>query len=161
MPHGVRSARIRPPTIDAALVAGERLRTIADQWSVSKTALIRHKESHVPDALVKAKDAAEEADADSLLRKVRHLEAEARRIGKKAEQAGDLRTALSGVRELTRIVELLARVQGRLADGVRVGVTMQSGPVEVVAFDYYAAIRAIAPDGGDTPKADELSFLTK
>lgn len=29
--------------IDRALIAGEPLRTIADRWSVSKTALIRHK----------------------------------------------------------------------------------------------------------------------
>jgi hypothetical protein len=28
--------------IDSALVPGEALRTIADRWSVSKTALIRH-----------------------------------------------------------------------------------------------------------------------
>jgi len=35
--------------IDATLVAGRKpLRTIADRWSVSKTALIRHKVDHLP-----------------------------------------------------------------------------------------------------------------
>ena len=52
--------------------------------------------------------------ADDLLAKVERLEQEARRIGKKAEAAGDHRTALQGIRELVRIVELLAKLRGEL-----------------------------------------------
>jgi hypothetical protein len=40
--------------INAALIANGPLRTIADRWSGSKTALIRHKEDHLPAVLVKA-----------------------------------------------------------------------------------------------------------
>lgn len=99
--------------VDAALLAGEPLRTIADQFGPSKTALLRHRE-HVAPALAVAKQAAAVADADSLLEKVRGLEVDARRIGKAAETAGDARIALGAVRELTRIIELLGRLRGEL-----------------------------------------------
>ncbi len=62
--HKSRSA------IDKALVARERFRTIADQFGVSKTALIRHHDDHLPAALVKAQAAAETAQADALLAQV-------------------------------------------------------------------------------------------
>jgi len=46
------------------------------------------------------------------------LKAEAKRIGKKAEAGGDLRTALAGIREMTRLVELMAKVSGELQDTI-------------------------------------------
>jgi hypothetical protein len=48
---------LRRKEVDRDLLAGMPLRTIADHWSVSKTALIRHKTDHLASALVKAKDA--------------------------------------------------------------------------------------------------------
>ena len=117
----------RRPEVDAALLAGEPLRTIADQFGRSKTALLRHRE-HVVPALALAKQAAEVADADSLLEKVRGLEADARRIAAAAEVAADLRTALAGVRELTRIVELLARLRGELGNEGSVTVNVIQSP---------------------------------
>lgn len=51
---------------------------------------------------------------DNLLQKVRELETTANRIAAAAEAAGDLRTALTGLREIARIVELMARLTGRL-----------------------------------------------
>ena len=48
--------------------------------------------------------------------KIIQLGDEARRLGKKAEDAGDLRGALTAVRELVRIVELLGRIQGEITE---------------------------------------------
>ena len=48
---------------------------------------------------------------------------DAKRIAGAAEGANDLRTALAGVRELTRIVELLAKLRGELREGTTVNVT--------------------------------------
>jgi hypothetical protein len=49
--------------IDKALVSAEEpLRTIADRWTVSKTALIRHKAEHLPLRLAASKATAEAAD---------------------------------------------------------------------------------------------------
>jgi hypothetical protein len=69
---------------------------------------------HLQAHLVQARAAEAMTQADDLLAKVQRLEHEARRIGQKAEAAGDHRTALQGIRELIRIVELLAKLRGEL-----------------------------------------------
>jgi hypothetical protein len=56
--------------IDRALVAETPLRTIADQYGVSKTALLRHKADHLPAALAKGKEAKEEAHALGLVQQL-------------------------------------------------------------------------------------------
>jgi hypothetical protein len=78
--------------------------------------MFRHRQEHLPRALVKAKDATDVTQADTLLGKITQLEEEARRLGKKAEDDGDLRTAMTAIRELVRIVELLAKIQGELKE---------------------------------------------
>ena len=102
--------------IDQALVAGGVFRNIAERFGTSTTALHRHKQEHIPVYLSQASEAQEITQADSLLTKVQQLEADAKRIQAKAETEGDLRTALQGIRELIRLIELLARVQGELRD---------------------------------------------
>ena len=58
--------------IDKVLVAAEEsLRTIADRWTVSKTALIRHKTEHLPQRLKAAKAAAETADGLEVMDELR------------------------------------------------------------------------------------------
>ena len=108
------------------LVCGESYRTIADRFRLSKTALIRHKESHIPDALVEAQDAGEVAQADDLLAQVKALQAEAQDILGEARAAGDLRTALRGIGQALSCLELLSKIEGRLQDqqSVQVNVNM-------------------------------------
>jgi hypothetical protein len=98
--------------IDADLVAGVPFRKIAERTGTSVTALHRHKGACLPAALVKATEAAEVVRADDLLAKARAIEEEARRLGRKAEQQGDLRAALLACRELARICELMGRLVG-------------------------------------------------
>ncbi|MHA1152136.1 MAG: hypothetical protein ACTSQ7_05625, partial [Alphaproteobacteria bacterium] len=47
--------------IDKTLVVGEKFRHIAAQFSVSTSALVRHRDDHLPAALVKAQAATEAA----------------------------------------------------------------------------------------------------
>ena len=68
----------------------------------------------MPSKLVKAQEAREVAKADSLLDQVTELRDKALAILAKAEKAGELRTALQGVREAKGCLELLARLQGEL-----------------------------------------------
>jgi preprotein translocase subunit SecD len=75
------------------LLSATPLRTIADQFGVSKTALLRHKADHIPTDLVKAKDAKEICRAESLLDKLASLKFDAERITQKAEIKDDLKTA--------------------------------------------------------------------
>src|SRR5438270_7234359 len=85
------------PAIDTMLVNHRPFRTIADQVKLSKTALIRHHDDHLPAHLAQAKQAAEEVQAEDLLQQVRTLRGKAIDLLKKAEASGDYRTALAGV----------------------------------------------------------------
>ena len=101
--------------IDGALLAGATLRVVASRFESSLGSVQRHK-AHISAALTLAHEAVQVADADDLLARVRALEAKATRIGDAAEQAGDLRTALQGVREQTRIIGLLVDLASRIAE---------------------------------------------
>jgi hypothetical protein len=99
---------------EALLLSARSLRDIAGQFKLSKSALQRHKEEHIPTDLVKAKQADESCRADDLLNKLTSLKNDAERIAKKAEINDDLKTALSGIREQSRIIEILAKMQGQI-----------------------------------------------
>jgi hypothetical protein len=113
--------------IDAALVAGTALRDIARHHAVSKDALFRHRSDHIPAQLAKAQDAAEVAQADDLLREVRALRGKAYSLLLKAEAAGDIRTALAGIREARGCLELLAKLLGELDERPTVNILIHPG----------------------------------
>ena len=101
--------------IDAALVAGEPYRSIAQRFAASSDAVLRHKlAGHLPAALVKAQDAQEVTQADDLLAQLRALRSKSYGLLLAAERAGDIRTALAGVREARACLELLAELEGEL-----------------------------------------------
>ena len=64
--------------------------------------------------IVKAHDAHAIATADDLLDQLGDLANDARRIKNECEKQKDYRTALAGIRELVRILELLAELRGKL-----------------------------------------------
>lgn len=96
--------------INCELLRGTPLRKIAEQYGVSSTALFRHKQ-HMPAALAQAKEAEDIAQAEDLLKQIAELRKRAFAILDKAEQAGDLKTALLGIREAKGCIELLAKMQ--------------------------------------------------
>ncbi len=112
--------------MEAALLTDEPLRDIARRYATSKDALARHRDSHIPPRLAKAQEAHEIAQADTLLDQVRSLQTRALSILDQAEGAGDLRTAVSAVREARATVELLAKLSGELDD--RPVITLVSAP---------------------------------
>ena len=78
----------------------------------------RHKDNQLPQTLVKAEEAGELARADHLLDEIVDLQKAAKRIPQTAEANGDLRIALSAIRELRPTLELLAKL-GWLLDKKR------------------------------------------
>ena len=100
--------------IDQMLVDGTSLRNIAKQFGTSATALHRHKK-HLAPALAVAKEAAQAADAGTLLDKVKQLLVDAQRLTAQAEQAKQLDVALRGIREVRGVLELLGKVSSELA----------------------------------------------
>ena len=102
--------------INAALASNERIRTIAERWSVRKTALMRHRNEHLPFSAIEAKEAeaeAEEAEedvpAEDLLDQVRDLQESALATLKEAEEAEELNAALRAIREAKGNLELMTK----------------------------------------------------
>ena len=121
--------------IDAALIEGQSSNlALSALHGVSESALRRHKKRHLPEALAQAQDAHEVAQGDNLLAQLDGLRQEAHRIKDKAEKGADYRTALAGIRELVRIVELMAKVRGELA---------QEGAVSLVVSGEWIELRTI------------------
>ena len=98
--------------INAALASNERIRTIAERWSVRKTALMRHRNEHLPYSAIEAKEAeAQEAEedalGDNLLDQVRDLQERALATLEEAEEAEELNAALRAIREVKSNLELM------------------------------------------------------
>ena len=101
--------------IDLALVEGVSAAEISGRYrTVGERAVRRHRSNHLPAKLVMAEKAAEVAEADTLLDQVKGLQARAYALLDKAEEAGELRTALSATREARGNLELLAKLLGDL-----------------------------------------------
>jgi hypothetical protein len=98
------------------------LRELAASYSLSVSALQRHKGQHIPAAISQVVQAREIGRADSLFDHVRGLQARSAAILEKAESSGDLRAALAALRELRGILELLARLATRNGTMVEIAI---------------------------------------
>jgi hypothetical protein len=127
--------------LDQMLVEGRPLRETSALFRVSEDALGRHKAEHLPPTLAQPHGAAEAARAEDLLEQVRILRGKAIDLLRKAEAAGDYRTALAGVREARACVELLLEVEGELDRRPQVNVLLSAEWVSV----RQALLAALAP----------------
>jgi hypothetical protein len=100
--------------IDRRTVLRLPYRTIADQFGVSKTALIRHAKQHLPETLRLAEQARKAEEADRLLWDLRRLQARTLAALGEAEGAGDLPTALRAVKEARENLTLMMKARGDL-----------------------------------------------
>jgi hypothetical protein len=106
--------------VDAELIeCRATLRDIARRHGVSKDAVARHRAACIAESLTAGTKAVQVSRADDLLERVTTLEEDARRIQGAAEAAGERRVALAAIRERTRLVELMAELQGKLQSGPR------------------------------------------
>ncbi len=113
--------------IDQALVGGsESLRSIADRYGLTKSAIIRHRDHHLPEHLAQAQQAQEVLQADQLLTQVQALQVKALGILSRAERAGELRTALGAIREARANLELMAKLVGQLHPEEAVGISLST-----------------------------------
>lgn len=115
--------------INSLLICSDSLRDIARQFGLSKDALSRHKESHIPELLSKSADLKAEVEStlgNQTLAEVRELKATALGILAEAQGAGDLKTALMGIREARSCLELCMKAEGQIKDGPQI--TIVSNP---------------------------------
>ena len=133
--------------IDQALVAGDGPRPLAARFGLSKQAITRHRDNHVPTPTMReaaqAAVAAEGAIGVSMVADATALRDRALVLLGKAESAGDLKTALAGVREASRCLELMARLAGELDTGTVTNVNVLIQPQFVVI--QQAILTALAP----------------
>ena len=146
--------------INKALVLGESAAEIAGRYrTIGERALRRHRSNHLPATLAKAHEAEEVAQADDLLDQVRDLHARTFDVLDKAEVAGELRTALSAIREARGNLELLAKLLGELDERPVVNLNLSPQWLElraviVTALEPYseargAVLRALEEEGND------------
>jgi hypothetical protein len=118
---------------EALVIDGTSNRAVARQYELSKDALRRHRE-HIPQLLLEASQAMEVADADDLLSQVRDLQRRSLAILDQAEDAGELRTALSAIAQARSNLELLGRLAGQL---------QQAGTINIHLHHEWIELRAL------------------
>lgn len=145
-PHCTVCHHPQREAIDMALLVGVPVRDVASRAvpRLSKSAVQRHK-AHIATTLTHAHAAAEALRADDLLAQVRDLQSRALTILERAEEAGDLRTALQAIREARGNLELLARMLGELQEGTEVNV--------LVAPEWVAVRQVVVEALGPYPAA--------
>jgi hypothetical protein len=84
--------------------------------------------------IAKAKEAEEVNRGESLLKQIKYLQMKALAILKTSEASGDLRTALKAIREARGNLELLAKLQGELA---------QEGSMNIVLSPSWISLRTV------------------
>lgn len=135
--------------IDKSLIDNESNRSIAKRFDLSAAAVQRHKTNHLPVLLIKAKDAETVAHADKLIDRVQSLLERATRLADQAEKSKNLFAALTGVREIRGVLELIGRINGELqTGGTRVKIAIGSTEWQD-GFRQYLTMR-VEGDNGDT-----------
>lgn len=102
--------------------------------------MLRHKKEHLPAKLSQARQAEEISQADSLLGQVAELHTKALSLLTLAEGKGDIRTALSGIREARGCLELEAKLRGELETRPQVNVWLPA-PWEAIEAAIVQALR--------------------
>ncbi len=117
--------------INKLLLSGTSFRDIAGQFDLSKTALARHKEGHIPEMLSKSKDLKEATNADSLFASVEEEAGFVREMRDAAKAEGDIELALKAVDRALKCIELYAKVEGLIREQPTVNITLDAEWIEL------------------------------
>src|SRR5918999_51038 len=124
--------------INVALVHREPFRHIASRYDVSTGALQRHGREHLPELLLKAYEAIERDDAEDLAGELVSVKEDVHRLKEKAEEDGDLRTALLGCDKALKALELQAKVEQLIQTAPTVNVLVAPEWIELRTRPLYA-----------------------
>ena len=95
------------------ILQGTTLRTIADKYGLSLTAVHRHKQ-HIPHQLAVSHEAQKVATADNMMQRMADLDQRADTIYKQAAAQNDPELALKALKELRGITELYGKLAGEI-----------------------------------------------
>ena len=111
--------------IDRELIGGSRLSELSAIFRVSEDSLARHRDNHLPEALLQASEAESAASADNLLSQLKNLQDSTLRILRANESIHeDHGVALRAIGEARRNLELLARLTELLGPETEVNVSV-------------------------------------
>jgi hypothetical protein len=112
-------------------LAGSSLRQVSRQVALSKDSIARHR-PHVESALVEARTASEARLADALSSRLDELSSRARRLADAAEASGNTRESLLALREMSRLIEIEAKIAGRI-DGTKVDINLRTVNIDTLS----------------------------
>ncbi len=106
----------------------------------------RHKRSHLPAKLARAKAAKEIAESNTLLARLRQLNSDTREVLQAARKAGDHDLRLRAITRVEKQLEIEGRLLGELNDGATAQINVQIvAPMILEALaPFPAARRAVA-----------------
>jgi hypothetical protein len=112
---------------------------------MSPQAVMRHRDQHLPPEVVRKGERDVEAQdaerGEDLSQTARLLRKKAISLLVKAEQSGDLRTALVGIREAARLLEVQGRLEGQIDSSTTVNVNVSAQFLSIQA----TILQALAP----------------
>jgi len=134
--------------INVDLVHRGPYRRIAAHYGLSEAAVRRHASEHIPQLLLEAYESLQRADAEDLATELMNVKADVHRLKTKAEEEGDLRTALTGCDKALKALELQAKVEQLIQTSPTVNIALVEHP------DYQRLSDAIhaALDPYDEPR---------
>ena len=103
-------------------------RNIAERYGVSKPALSRHSQEHIPELLLQAYAAIQRDDAEDLAGELVKVKADVHRLKERAEEEGDIRTALLGCDKALKALELQAKVEQLIQTAPTVNIALVEHP---------------------------------
>ena len=109
--------------INERMLSGVSIRKIADEFSLGRQSVQRHRHNHLPHELVKSKRLAEIEAADSLIDRIEDLYSKALEIMHLAEKDGKYQPAVSAIQQARASLELLAKISGELRTGTTINLT--------------------------------------
>jgi len=144
--------------INAALLTGTALRDIAGQFGVSKSSLDRHKEEHMPVALVKAQEVEDVRQALDIVAQLKAINGAALTVLGEARRSGNGELALKAIDRIQRQIELQAKLLGELDERPQINLvvspewlTLRLVIVQAL-MDYpaaqHAVLSALSASGG-------------
>jgi hypothetical protein len=130
--------------INLELIGGTSYRDIAGQFRLSKTAVARHKQAHVPEKLALARNHREALSAESLLEEMADMKDRLRRGLEQAEAAQNPVAFIAFAREFRQCLESYFDISARMADR-----TEDFLPRERAISLFVALSRAVTQNVGD------------
>ena len=112
--------------IDKALVDNVSFRDIAGRYTVSRSALERHKREHLSQTMVQAAEAEDVAHAIDIVKQLKAINGCALAILSEARKAKDHDIALKAIDRIQKQIELQAKMLGELDERPQVNITLSA-----------------------------------